>query len=179
MAINANYFFILIAVILASILLFFKPVALKKDENEGQEIASLELYDFTLYELGLHGLKDIMIGKEGYRFKDRLEVKDINYTDSTRVLRNNLQADFGFYNNKDLITLKGNVRYYREDGMQFQSNKAIINQRKETIQTVGAFTLKKFTDNVVGKNLFYDTKKGLSHAKDVTAYFNLKEGKID
>ena len=175
MALNANYFFIIIALILASILLFFKPIALKKSLHEGKEVPALELHDFTLYEVGLGGLKDIMIGKDGFRYADRLEVNDINYTDSSRKLQNNLLADFGVYDNKELITLKGNVRYYREDGMHFKANKTIIDQKKETMHTVGSFTLSKASDNVVGENLFYDTKKSQSRAKDVTAYFTLPE----
>ena len=175
MAISANHFFIAIALVLASILLFFKPTKLDEPLNQKAEIAELELRNFTLYEVGLNGLKDIMVGKEGFRYKDRLEVNDINYTDSSRKLQNNLKADFGHYNNKNLITLEGNVRYHREDGVNFVTNKAIIHQHKETITTVGPFTMDRLTDNVVGKDLFYDTKNGHSTAKQVTAVFQLKD----
>ena len=175
MALNANYFFIAIASILLAILLLFKPVEIKPMNNDGKEIAELELRNFTLYELDVEGLKDVMIGRKGYRFKDRIEVEDIDYTDSTRSLQNNVQADFGVYTGEKLITLEGNVRYYREDGMKFRSDKAIINQDEETITTIGPFKMDKFADNVVGDDLFYDTKKGLSTAKDVTGVFTLTE----
>ncbi|MBU1642456.1 LPS export ABC transporter periplasmic protein LptC [bacterium] len=171
MAISANHFFIALALLLSAILYFFKPMHVQ-DTVKG-EIAQLELRNFTLYELGVDGLKDIMIGRHGLRFDDRIEVKDIDYTDSSRQLQNNLQADFGVYNNKDLITLEGNVRYYREDGLKFNTNKAIIDQNKETITTVGPFTLEKFSEKAVGMDLFYDNKNGRSKAEDVTGIFDL------
>jgi lipopolysaccharide assembly outer membrane protein LptD (OstA) len=116
-----------------------------------------------------------MIGHYGFRYTDRIEVEEIDYTDNAGKQRNNLQADFGVYNNKDLITLEGNVRYYREDGMKFRSNVAVINQVDESITAAGPFTMNKFSDNVVGTDLFYDTKNGLTRAKDVTSIFTLTE----
>jgi len=175
MAINANNFFVFIALILGSILFFFEPVEIKEQKQDGEEIPELELRNFTLYELDVNGLKDVMIGQIGYRFKDRIEVEEIDYTDRTRELQNNVQADFGVYRGDDLITLEGNVRYYREDGMKFRSDKAHINQKEETITADGPFKMDKFADNIVGNNLFYDTKKGLSRAKDVTGVFTLTQ----
>ncbi len=172
MAISANYFFITVAILLAAILYFFKP--LKIEERIEKEVAQLELRNFTLYELGVDGLKDIMIGRHGFRFEDRIEIKDIDYTDSTRSLQNNIQADFGRYNNKDIITLEGNVRYYREDGLKFRSNRAIIHQKDETIDAAGPFTLHKNGESAIGTDLFYDGKNGLSRAKNVTGIFELK-----
>jgi len=175
MAISANHFFIAIATVLAAILLFFKPTKFDEPLSQKVEIAELELRNFTLYEVGLDGLKDIMVGKEGYRFKNRFEVKEIDYTDSTRKLQNNLKADFGRYNNKNLITLKGNVRYHREDGVHFVTDRAIVHQHKETITTVGPFKMDRLSDEVVGKDLFYDTKKGHATAKQVTGVFQLQD----
>jgi len=175
MAISANHFFIGIAVILAAILFLFKPVEIKEQTKVRGEVPALELRTFTLYELDVNGLKDVMIGQIGYRFKDRIEVKDIDYTDSTRSLQNNVLADFGVYNGKDLITLEGNVRYYREDGMKFRSNKAVIDQKEETITAIGPFKMDKLADNVVGDDLFYDMEKGLSKANNVTGIFTLIE----
>ncbi len=175
MAINANYFFIIIALILASVLIFFQPSPVQEMRDGKGEVAQLELRNFTIYELGVDGLKDIMIGHYGFRYEDRIEVEEIDYTDSTNHQRNNLQADFGVYNNKDLITLEGNVRYYREDGMQFRSDKAIIHQTDETILAAGPFTMQKGADHAVGTDLFYDSKNGLTKAKDVTGFYTLAE----
>ncbi len=175
MGLDANYFFLVIGAILLAILLFFQPTKVQDLPHSNKELPALELHNFTLYELDQNGLKDIMKGKKGYRFTKRLEIADINYTDSTHTLRNNLLADYGVYNNVDLITLKGNVRYHREDGMHFVTNKAIVNQKKETIDTRGPFTLYKQEDIVIGKDLYYDSKKGLSRAKDVTGLFELDE----
>ena len=171
MAISANYFFITVAFLLAAILYFFKPMEM--EERIEKEVAQLELHNFTLYEIGVDGLKDIMIGRNGLRFEDRIEIKDIDYTDSTRSLQNNIQADFGRYNNRDIITLEGNVRYYREDGLKFSTNRAIIDQNRETITTFGPFTLEKLSEKAVGMDLFYDNKNGRSNATDVTGLFDL------
>lgn len=172
MALNANYFFIAIALLLSVILYFFKPTDIA--ESQVGEVAQLELRNFTLYELGVDGLKDIMLGRQGLRFDDRIDVIDIDYTDSTRSMRNNIQADFGRYNNKNLITLEGNVRYYREDGMRFNAEKALIDHKKETITVVGPFTMKKMADTVTGRDLFYNTKSGYTEAKGVTGVFDLE-----
>ncbi len=175
MAISANYFFIAIGLILASILLFFQPVPVTNTMEDNVEVAELELRNFTLYELGPEGLKDILIGRYGYRYGNRIEVEEIDYTDSAGNNRNNLQADFGIYDNKDLITLEGNVRYYREDGMRFKTDQAVINQAEETITAPGPFTMDKATDNVVGIKLFYDSKNGRTKAKNVTGIFTLTD----
>ena len=153
----------------------FEPVKVKETTVNGAEVAELEMSNFTLYELDESGLNNIMIGRKGLRYGDRIEVIDIDYTDSTQKLQNNLQADTGIYNNEYLITLEGNVRYYREDGMKFVTSRAIIDQEKETIETDGRFKMNKFTDNVIGSDLFYDTKNGLTHAKMVTGFYTLAQ----
>jgi len=173
MAVNINYFFLLIGAILASILLFFQPKEVKLRDPNAKEVAELELHHFTLYELTLDGLKDVMNGKEGLRYTDRIEINDIDYTDNSRNLKNNITADFGVYDNINLITLEGNVRYHREDGLKFKTNRAVMHQKEETITTFGPFTMDKQADTIVGKDLFYDSKNGLSNAKNVTGIFNL------
>lgn len=175
MAINANTFFIIIALILASILIFIQPLSVQETRINDAEVPQLELQNFTIYELGTEGLKDILIGHYGYRYQDRIEVEEVDYTDSTNHQRNNLQADYGVYNNKDLITLEGNVRYYREDGLKFSSDKAIIHQNDETILAVGPFTMETETGHAVGKDLLYDSKNGLIKAKDITGFYTLTE----
>jgi|GEM_PF-771543 len=175
MAVSANTFFIVIALVLGSILLFIRPQEVKQIDHSNENIAEMELRDFTLYELDTHGLKNIMLGKYGFQYKDRIEVEEIDYTDSTRNLRNNIIADYGVYNNIDIITLEGNVRYYREDGMILTTEEAVIDQKKETLSTPGPFKLEQENDNVIGNKLFYDRKDGTSTAKMVTGYFTLKD----
>ena len=175
MAVNANYFFILITILLASILLLFKPTPVTNTIEDNVEVAELELRNFTLYELGIDGLKEIMIGRYGFRYGDRIEIEDIDYTNSSQDHRNNMQADFGIYNNKNLITLEGNVRYYREDGLKFRSDLAVINKNDESITAVGPFTMEKNTDKAHGTDLFYDSKNGITKAKDVTAFYTLTD----
>jgi len=175
MAVSANTFFIVIALILASILIFIRPQELQESNHSNEDIAEMELRNFTLYELDTTGLKNIMLGKYGFQYKDRIEVEEIDYTDSTRNLRNNILADYGVYNNVDIITLEGNVRYYREDGMILTTEKAVINQEKETILTPGPFKIEQNDDNVVGNKLYYDRKVGLTNANTVTGYFTLED----
>lgn len=175
MAVNANYFFVAIALVLASILFFFQPMHVEENLPGDKEVPELEMNNFTLYELDTTGLKNIMIGRQGYRFKDRIEVNDIDYTDSTRSLQNNLQADFGIYDNINLITLEGNVRYYREDGIKFVTDKAVIYQKEEKIKASGPFKIDKAADYIVGTDLYYDAKKGISHARSVTGFYTLTE----
>ena len=173
MGINANHFFMLIVLILLAIYIAYKPVRIDDPLSSGEEVAEMELNKFTLYSLDATGLQNIMIGDKGFQYKDRLEVKDINYTDSSRRLLNKIQADNGSYDNINIITLKGNVRYYREDGVHFHANKALLHQKEEIIDVVGPFTLNRGPDKVIGFDLFYDTKKGISHARDVIGDYTL------
>jgi len=175
MAVNANHFFIMIALLLAAILFVFKPTVLTNSDHIGEELAELEMRNFTLYELDESGLNNIMIGSKGFRYDNRIEVIDIDYTDSTQAQQYNLQADTGIYDNKNLIVLEGNVRYYRDDGMRFVTKKAKIYQSEETLETDGHFRLNQHTNNVVGNNLFYDTKNGLSKAETVTGLYTLEQ----
>ena len=175
MAVSANSFFVVIALILASILVFIRPHELQQTDRSNEDIAEMELRNFTLYELDTNGLKNIMLGTYGFQYKDRIEVEEIDYTDSTRNLRNNILADYGVYNNNDIITLEGNVRYYREDGMILTTDEAVINQEKETVLTPGPFKIEQDNDNVVGNKLYYDRKAGKTHAKRVVGYYTLKD----
>lgn len=171
MALNANTFFIVIFTILVSIWIFFQPKHTQYQETG--EIPQLELHNFTLYEVNQTGLKNILAGREGYRYEDRLEVNDINYTDSTKVLKNNITAKFGIYDNVDIITLKGNVRYYREDGLSFQTQEARISQSKELITTDGAFVIQRGKDLFRGTKLFYDYQNSDIKAKRVSGVYTL------
>ncbi len=175
MAVSANSFFIVIALILGSILVFIRPHELPQNDHANEDIAEMELRNFTLYELDTDGLRNIMLGKYGFQYKDRIEVEEIDYTDSTRSLRNNILAYYGVYNNVDIITLEGNVRYYREDGMILTTDEAVIDQNKETVLTPGPFKIEQNDDNVVGNKLFYDRLAGTTNAKTVTGYFTLKD----
>ena len=175
MAVSANTFFVVIALVLGSILLFIRPEKIELTDHSNEDIAEMELRNFALYELDTNGLKNIMLGKYGFQYKDRIEVEEIDYTDSTRSLRNNILADYGVYNNVDIITLEGNVRYYREDGMILTTDEAVIDQNKETVLTPGPFKIEQNSDNVVGDKLYYDRKAGTTHAKRVTGYFTLKD----
>jgi len=173
MGINANYFFVLVLFILLAIYVAFKPMKIDDALSTGQEVAEMELNKFTLYSLDETGLQNIMIGDKGFQYKDRLEVKDINYTDSSKRLLNSTQADNGIYDNINLITLEGNVRYHREDGVRFFADKALMHEKEEIIDVVGPFTLYRGQDKVVGLDLFYDTKNGISHARDVIGDYTL------
>jgi len=173
MGLNANYFYLLIALVLLGIFVGFKPLQLPDTLGSDVEVPELELTRFTLYEVDETGLQNIMIGQKGFQYKDRLEVKDINYTDSTKSVRSNLQADFGIYDKVNIITLKGNVRYHREDGVRFSSQEAVLKQKEETISVDGRFKLERFADNVVGVKLFYDTKNGISSARNVIGYYTV------
>ena len=175
MGLNANYFYLLTGLVLLGVYVGFKPMELPEDLTHKGEVAELELSHFTMYKVDKTGLQNIMIGKKGFQYKNRLEIKDINYTDSTKKFRSNLKADFGTYDKVDLITLQGNVRYYREDGVRFNSKQARLKQKEETIYVDGRFKLHKFADNVVGDHLFYDTKHGVSRAKNVIGYYTVAD----
>lgn len=171
---TVNSFFVFVLLLLAAIFVFFKPVDVKTQQHS--EVAQLDLSRFTLYELGQTGLQTVMSGEKGWRFSDRYEVEDINYTDKTKELAQNMTADFGKYRD-NFMHLKGDVRYMREDGLKFFSNEATYNQKRSVARTKGDFEIIQDGNRVKGKNLFYQTDSGVTNASSINAVYTITEGK--
>ncbi|WP_345991176.1 LPS export ABC transporter periplasmic protein LptC [Sulfurimonas sp. HSL-1716] len=168
---NINFYFIYISVGLAMIYLFFHPMKMEKLDKG--EIAQLELTKFTIYDLDKEGLKSIFQGTKGYRYLDRYEIFDVNYTDNSKEQIANITSNFGIY--KDyIVDLYGNLIYKRADGLTYKSDDGNYNQRTGVLKTKSKYISYRNNDRITGNSLMYDSKHGHATSKDVSAVYQLK-----
>jgi LPS export ABC transporter protein LptC len=169
---SANYFFLSVGAVLLLILLLFRPMQTQTEVT--QEVAQLELFDFVLHELDQQGLRNVLSGSEGKRFTDRYVIKDVNYTDNTKKYVENMRSDTGVYKG-NVVTLEGNVRYHRKDGIYFNSEKATFDQNQSVARTHGKFVLTRVSDRVQGDDLYYNSDSGKIKAQNITAFYRINE----
>jgi len=169
-----NVFFVLISFLLLTILLVFKPLNIK--QQKFGDVAQFQLLSFTMYELDTRGLLSIMGGTKGTKFLDRYVVDDVNYTDNSKKYVANMKAIHGVYKN-EIVTLKGNVHYVREDGLTFKSQEAIHNTKTSITRADKDFIIYQNGNIVTGRKLVYNNIKDKIRARHVNGKYQLKEGK--
>ncbi len=169
---NINLFFICVFAGLAMIYIFFNPMQLQ--EFDKKEVPQLELLNFSVYDLDTKGLKSVFYGKKGFKYEDRYEVTDMNYTDNSREYIAHLQADFGRYK-ESVIDLRGNVVYKRADGLTFQTDAASYNQKTAIFQAPNAYTFYRNDDKITGTKLVFDSKENHILSKNIAATYQIQD----
>jgi len=138
------------------------------------EIPMFELTSFTLYELNRVGLQTLMLGDNAIRYEDRYTVSNINYTDNSRDYIANMQAKYGLYKD-NIIDLKEDVVYAREDGLNFETSRVIYN-KNSSIATADSDYVSYQGENVIqGSFVKYNNSLNRVKSKNVTATYQLKE----
>jgi len=166
-----NIFLIFISLLLLAILLVFKPLDIK--QQKFVDVPQFKLLSFTMYELNTEGLVTFMSGTQGTKYSNRYVVHDIDYTDNAKEYVANMKANHGVYKN-EIITLKGDVRYIREDGLTFESQTVVHNKKTSISRADGDFVIYQNDDIVVGKKLVYNNIKDKIRAKTVNAKYQVK-----
>lgn len=169
---NLNIFFIIISSGLLMIYFLFKPLIIK--EQKFTDVALFNIFSFTMYELNNKGLITLMSGTEAIRYSNRYTVKQIDYTDNSKNYIANMKSNNGIYKN-EIVTLDGDVIYYREDGLTFETQKAVYNKKTSIAQADGKYILYQNSDRVVGVQLKYNNLLKQVSSKDVTAKYQLIE----
>lgn len=171
---NINYFFLFLIICLSMIFFLFKP--LEQIEKNIAEVPSLELNHFRLSELNVDGLTSSMHGEKGIKFNNRYIVKQLNYTDNTNDYLSNIKANNALY--KDLVlNLEGDIKYVREDGLAFTTQKAIYDKETNIIISSTKFMSQLSQNTIQGDYLEYDIGKNIMNTKNVIANYRLKERK--
>ena len=154
------------------IFIFFKPLKLK--EQNFVDVPQLELKNFTMYELTPEGLQTYMLGSSGTKYDNRFIVKNVDYTDKSPEYIANMKADEGIYKD-DMVILKNNVLYTRDNGFEFQTQKLVYDKNSsEAISDVG-YTA-HLGDNVVkGTYIKYNNKLNRVYSKNIDATYQLQE----
>jgi len=174
--VNINGFFLIILAGLIVIYVAFKPLDIK--QQEFGEIPLFELSSFTIHELSPDGLVTVMKGSEAVRFKNRYKVEDINYTDNSEKYRANMKANLGIYKDKsEVLNLKGNIVYVREDGLTFKTRKLTYNQKTSIAKTNTKYIMDRNGNEVRGSSLVYNNALERMKSKNITVKYQLKEEK--
>lgn len=159
---------------MGSIYIFFKPSYIK--QNSFDNLATFEIFDFTLYELDANSMLTLMQGDKALKYDDRYDIININYTDNSKKNIANIQADKASYKD-DSIKLDGNVRYDREDGLIFKTDSLVYDKNKSLVFTNDKFILFDGANSVKGKLLKYNNILNTIIAKDVIVKYQLEDGK--
>jgi LPS export ABC transporter protein LptC len=169
---NINFFFISLIAGLIGIFIYFKPLYIK--EQVFIDVPLFELNNFVLYELDNYGLTTLMSGESTVKYSNRYEVHAINYTDNSKKYMANMQSDYGIYKDNDII-LNGNIKFVREDGFTFETDKAKYNKLNNLITTDGKYTSFREKNSIVGSSLEFNNKLNRIKSSNVTVTYQLEE----
>ena len=157
------------------IYIFFQPLKIKQQEFD--DVPLLTMGNFVMYELQRTGLQTIMAGTKALRYTERYIVNDVNFTDNSKEFMSNMQADNGIYKN-NIVDLKGNVVYKREDGLTFKSNTLNYNTINAIAKTQDDYLAHRDKNSMRGASFVYDSINNTMKSKQVTVKYQLKESKI-
>lgn len=157
------------------IYVFFKPLDIK--EQNFNDVPLFDMGTFTLYEFSDKGLATLMNGSYAVRYSNRYKVSDIDYTDNSQEYIANIKADSGLYKG-NVIDLKGNVVYIREDGLTFKSQEASYDKTTTVVQTNSDYVAYMGENRAVGTSLRYNNTSKKMESKNITAHYQLKERKL-
>ena len=152
----------------------FKPLDIK--QQKFVDVPLFQIEEFTLHELNQNGLVTLMKGSNATRYSDRYNVDNIDYTDNSKEYIANMSADNGLYRDKqDIIDLKGNVLYNREDGLVFESDEATYNKKSSIANTNKDYLIYKGLNRVIGTSLIYNNRLNKTTSKNVIANYQIQE----
>ena len=150
----------------------FKPLDVK--QQNFVDVPLFELQSFVVYEINQQGLDTMMLGSNAIRYSNRYTVKNIDYTDNSRDYIINMKASSGIYKN-NIVSVDGDVVYTREDGLTFQTQKAIYNKKTSIAKTDSSYILYQDKNRVRGSSIIYNNKLNTIQSKRVVAKYQLKE----
>jgi len=171
---NINLFFLFISSILLMILFLFEPMDIKKQEHK--DVPMFNIASFTIYELDTKGLNTFISGSKATRYTDRYTIKDMDYTDNSQTYLANMKSNYGVFKD-DIVDLIGDVVYFREDGLTFETKKATYNKKTTIAKSKSNFVLYQNKNKVTGTNLVYNNTSNLVSAKNIKIKYQLQEGK--
>ncbi len=169
---NINYFFLFISFCLIMILFLFKPLEIK--QQPFTEVPLFSISFFTMYELNSKKLITLMNGDKATRYSNRYTVEKMDYTDNSKKYIANMKSNSGIYKD-DIVYLDGDVAYFRQDGLTFETQNAVYNKKTSVATADKDFVIYRDTNKVTGKELMYNNSLEKIKAKDVKAVYKFKE----
>ncbi|MDQ7045874.1 MAG: LPS export ABC transporter periplasmic protein LptC [Sulfurimonas sp.] len=171
---NINLFFLFLIAGLSIIFFLFQPI--QHIKKKATEIPTLELENFKLSELDTNGLTSIMNGKTGKKFLDRYVITNIDYTDNTNKYIANIRSNNALYKS-DILHLDGDIKYFREDGLNFLTQKASYNKKTSVMISLTDYKSQMNQNTVTGSYFEYNNATGITRSKNVKINYQLKERK--
>jgi len=150
----------------------FKPLNIKKQSFD--DVPVFELTSFIIYEINTIGLDSIILGTKAIRYSDRYTISNINYTDNSQKYIANIKANSGIYKN-DIVNLKGDVVYTREDGLNFESDTAKYDKKTSIVSTKSKYRAYNQDHLIVGSSLKYNNILNKIKSKNVISTYQLRE----
>jgi len=172
--VRLTHFFILLFVLSSSLFVFLKPQDYNKSADT--QVPQLEIEDFTLYKLDEVGVQSVVSGTIGRQYVSFYEVQNAHYIENKNKLGQHLYSDKGRFE-KNIAYLDDNVRYFREDGLSFESDHAVYDTKKELLYVPQKFILTENENIVYGSELHYNSITGEVLAQDVDANYYMEERK--
>lgn len=129
-----------------------------------------------MYELDTHGLKTMMLGLEAFRYQDRYTIDGIDHTDHSKTHISNLKADFGIYKD-DVLDLDGNVSLVRDDGLSYETQKALYYKNEGLFVVDTDYKLSQGDNVLRGSYIDHNNLTGKIHSKNIYAKYIIKETK--
>jgi len=170
--VNINIFFTVIIVGLLMIFFLFEPIHLKK-QNHG-EIALLKLENFKISELNREKLVSVIAGTTGTRYTNRYIIDDLDYVDNENKDLVKLKSKIGIYKN-NILDLEGDVKYIRADGLSFESQRIIYNEKSKIAKSPVKYTSHMNNHLAKGSSIEYNSVTKVTNSKNITINYQLKE----
>jgi len=87
-----------------------------------------------------------------------------------------MRAKHGVYKN-EIVDLKDDIFYAREDGLIFTTSKARYNRKTNITNVDAKYILYRVDDNVTGSSFIYNNKLNKGSSENVYAIYQLQESK--
>ena len=169
---NINIFFLLVSSVLLMILFIFKPLNIKQQNFD--DVPLFNISAFTIYELNTKGLITFMSGSEATRYSDRYSIENIDYTDNSKKYLANMKANTAVFRD-DVVDLSGDVVYFREDGLTFETQDARYNKKTSVASADGKYLLYRDRDKATGTHLRYNNEQDTVESKNITVTYQIKK----
>lgn len=168
---SINLFFAFIFALLVGMFQYFQPHTLQ--ESDKKEVPQFELDHFIIYEISTSKINRFFEGDNGIRFSDRYIVYNAKFSNNERELFESIRADNAHYKD-DVVKLNGNVHYVRDDGLNFQSQEGLYDQKNGFVKTNGAFLITKEGNSVRGTHLYYNLNLDTVSADRIQGIYQLR-----
>jgi len=155
------------------IFILFKPLNIK--EREFVDVPLLEIGEFVMYELNKMGLETFMTGDKMLRYSDRYTVNHIDFTDDSKGHISNMKANSGLYKD-DIVDLKGDISYVREDGLAFESQTMTYNTKTSIAKTQSEYVAFRGKSTMRGSSLEYNSLLNKIKSSNVEVNYQLGAG---